>query len=231
MNQNILKFTDYKNPAEIKKLSFILETIHFNIEKQAKGLDLGCGVGNITYPLSITGYDMTGIDISKTNIKKANQKSIKTNHPQFLVGNAELLNINKRFDFCICSELLEHLNNPESAIKTIYKLLKKRGILIVTVPNGYGPYSLVYDQFRNRIVSRFIPIGKSDHVKYFSYYEITSLLERNDFKITNICQSDFLSCLPPLKFSHGIKKIDCLLANKLPKRIVSGWYFVCRKIN
>ncbi|GAB4315526.1 MAG: hypothetical protein Kow0019_15700 [Methanobacteriaceae archaeon] len=151
-------------------------------KKESKGLDLGCGIGNITYPLSYLGYKMVGIDISETNIKIAKSKSFKGLNPQFFVGNAENLDLNNIFDFCICSEVLEHLNQPQKVLNTLNHLLKDNGIIIVTIPNGYGPYSLCHDHFRNKIISKLLPIGKSDHLKYFSYNLYNKFIKKNKFQ-------------------------------------------------
>jgi len=48
-----------------------------------------------------------------------------------------------RFDVIICSELLEHLQEPETYLEGFNKLLDTPGILIVSVPNGYGPFELL----------------------------------------------------------------------------------------
>lgn len=54
---------------------------------------------------------MIGIDISTDNIKVANSKRIKDNNPQFLVADAEKMKFKEKFDFVVCSEVLEHLKN------------------------------------------------------------------------------------------------------------------------
>lgn len=57
---------------------------------------------------------------------------------------------NEKFDIILCTEVLEHLNSPESAIKEIARVLKKEGVLILTtrflfplhdVPDDYYRYT------------------------------------------------------------------------------------------
>ena len=42
------------------------------------------------------------------------------------------------FGLILCSEVLEHVINPERAIKTLYQILKPGGIAIVTTPQRYS---------------------------------------------------------------------------------------------
>lgn len=46
---------------------------------------------------------------------------------------------NQQFDFIICSEVLEHLEDPKGMLNSIRRMLKKEGVCIITIPNGYGP--------------------------------------------------------------------------------------------
>lgn len=45
----------------------------------------------------------------------------------------------QQFDFIICSEVLEHLEDPAEMLNLIQRMLKGDGICIVSIPNGYGP--------------------------------------------------------------------------------------------
>ena len=44
----------------------------------------------------------------------------------------------KKFDVIICSEVLEHLEDPTIILKKLNKSLYTDGILLGSVPNGYG---------------------------------------------------------------------------------------------
>lgn len=202
------------------------------------GLDAGCGKGDITLVLACLGYQMMGIDISPQAIHQAEiQKTrffVKARYlPTFLVGNIEDLSVGMPrnvFDFCVCSEVLEHVEHPASALASVFKVLRADGLLIVTVPNGYGPYSLVYDHFRNKLLAKIVPaIRRSEHVQTFAWGKIRKSIERAGFKIQQVKHSDFISFLPFLAESNKICRWDCRWADILPAPLVSGWYFLCQK--
>ncbi|MCX9083035.1 MAG: class I SAM-dependent methyltransferase [Candidatus Methanoperedens sp.] len=225
------EYTNYTRYVDFKRLDFIIQSIIENSDKNTlEGLDLGCGMGNITIPLAILGYRMTGIDISPKNINNAKSRKITVDNPFFLVEDAENFSLGKdNLDFVICSEVLEHLNSPHRALNLINKVLRNNGLLIVTVPNGYGPYSLIADHLRNKVISRISNIKPSEHVKTFSLSNICNLIEEAGFDILKINHSDFISFLPVLVKSKRFCHLDCYLADKLPSAFVSGYFMICRK--
>ena len=194
-------------------------------------MDLGCGKGDVTVPLASFSYSMTGIDISPDNIEAAKSKQIAKDNPIFLVGDAEKFTFEKGgFDFVVCTGVLEHLMHPKKVLNQINEILKEYGLLIVTVPNGYGPYSLIFDHFRNKVLSKiFSKIGLSDHIQAFTLSRITTLLKEAGFEILNVNHSDFISFLPVLVKSNRFSYYDCKLADKLPPHLVSGYYIACKK--
>lgn len=42
-------------------------------------------------------------------------------------------------DAIICAAMLEHLHDPEALLSHLRGRTNSRGILLVTIPNGYGP--------------------------------------------------------------------------------------------
>lgn len=54
-------------------------------------------------------------------------------HPD-IVGNIEFFTSPIKYDTITCFQVLEHVKNPEAAIKSMYDLLKPNGRLILTTP-------------------------------------------------------------------------------------------------
>ncbi|MBI2846563.1 MAG: class I SAM-dependent methyltransferase [Chloroflexi bacterium] len=222
----------YRRYEDFKRLEFIIKALKESFSgKDIKGLDAGCGKGNVTIPLASLGYRMTGFDISQKEIKIARDKMVSQESPLFFVGDVEKPGLRDGvFDFAICSEVLEHIHHPETALGHISRVLKKNGVLVATVPNGFGPYSLLRDQLRNKVVARVYPrIGVSAHVQYYTLRRISGMIRKAGFEVIKVGHSDFISFLPVLAGSDKVCYVDCKLADRLPSLLVSGYYLWCRK--
>lgn len=125
-----------------KKLKFIKKTIrnHCEINDKISILDVGCGTGqSITIPLGEAGYKILGVDIDEESIRLAVDSNPYSN---VRFKAVDILKLANSFDVIIFSEVLEHLKKPEKFLATGEKLLKNDGIIIVTVPNGYGWFEI-----------------------------------------------------------------------------------------
>ncbi|NJK98227.1 MAG: class I SAM-dependent methyltransferase [Chloroflexia bacterium] len=83
------------------------------------------------------------------------------------VQNMEMIS-DQFYDSAICLEVLEHLRNPFKAVSEIYRILKKDGILVLSVPHMSRLHEEPYDFFR------------------FTKYGLKSTLEDAGFKIIEI---------------------------------------------
>lgn len=62
--------------------------------------------------------------------------------------NEPLSCIRQRYDSAILSDVLEHLADPKTALSSIYRILNKGGVLIMTVPFLYGVHEAPHDYRR-----------------------------------------------------------------------------------
>jgi len=101
------------------------------IDAGSSVLDIGCGDGSTLQYLkekkNIAGY---GLDISQEAVEMAKQKGIKA-----AVADITRLefNIEKKFDYIILSEVIEHVPNSEEVLQKTKGKFNK--LLIVSIPN------------------------------------------------------------------------------------------------
>ena len=95
-------------------------------------LDVGCGDGYQTsYIVGRVSY-VVGVDISLENLKEAKKRLMSGD---VVCASSEKLPFQSQiFDKIICLELLEHLKNPNKTLREIELVLKRSGILVVSVP-------------------------------------------------------------------------------------------------
>ena len=89
-------------------------------------MDIGCGGGLLTEPMSRLGGKITGIDPSKKNIKIAKLHAKKNNLKiNYICCSPENLETKKKYDVILNMEVVEHVNDLNFFIKSSSYLLKK----------------------------------------------------------------------------------------------------------
>ncbi|RJS79470.1 class I SAM-dependent methyltransferase [Methanophagales archaeon] len=143
-----------------------------NYPLNGKILDIGCGDGSLLSLFRGGGNKLYGCDISEKAIELAKNKF--GDIAIFTTGDITHFNSlpEGEFDVIICSELLEHIENDELAIKNLYYKLKKGGYLIVTTPHR-EKYWLLLDEI-------------DGHVRRYEKAELEKKLTRNGF---TVCES------------------------------------------
>ena len=248
---------EFERIADRKRIDFITDFLINSLPNNARILDVGCGNGVISRHLGRFGFNVTGIDVSDKAIEKARLLNTFSNVIFMTKSAEELIAEGAKYDAIICSEVLEHLNDPEALLDVLNKSLTNNGKLIITVPNGKGPReSLVTKpvlKLRNKnnwlwklIVSIKKKLGYSgttvqssadnlDHIQFFSKQDIQLMSVKHNLKIIKFGKANFVEDVFPFSFfSKRIKflqKIDCKIADWLPYYFTGGFFFVCEKMN
>jgi hypothetical protein len=92
------------------------------------------------------------------------------------------------FDVIVAGEIIEHLSNPGLFLRGVQQLMGDDTILAITTVNAYCAARAVTYALAGR-GGRQEPVHP-DHVAYYSYSTLRTLLERHDLAIENMCFYD-----------------------------------------
>jgi SAM-dependent methyltransferase len=110
-------------------------------------LDMGCGTGNHTIPLTRRGYSVTGLDLSPEMLSHARQKVAETSeadggsNPEFIQADVRSADLGRKFDVVLMMFAVlgyQHRNQDVmDALHTVRKHLRPGGLFICDF--WYGP--------------------------------------------------------------------------------------------
>ena len=185
------------NPIRIE---YILETTkdHFNIKdnfneplKNLRVLDIGCGGGLMSEPITRLGGKVTGIDASEKNIKVAQLHAEKNNLKiNYLNKSPENLDDIEKYDVILNLEIVEHVEDLQLYLKSCSRLLKKNGIMFTATLNRTFT-SFIKAILGAEYVLRWLPIGTHDWNKFVKPEELESLITSLNFQIKDIKGLEF----------------------------------------
>jgi ubiquinone/menaquinone biosynthesis C-methylase UbiE len=96
---------------------------------RGRGLDLGCGTGEVVHELSRAGFDICGVDRSEAMIEAAKQRYPRC---RFFVGEAASLPFDEgSFDWYQAERVFLHLDHPGWALAEARRVLKPRGFIML----------------------------------------------------------------------------------------------------
>ena len=178
-------------------------------------LDLGCGDGYLSCKIAERGFNVTCIDLSQNRLDKFKDQAGKLNIKQVLGDVTKVELPADSFDVIVCSEVIEHLPNFKEVLAEAFRLLKKGGYFIVTVPNDEKlkmiscPHCLKH-------------FFRDDHVNSFNKGSLSAHLKEAGFSIDDITvtTSKILNQFQyHLKPAYGImvKTIDWILSRLFNK--------------
>ncbi|MHA1670002.1 MAG: class I SAM-dependent methyltransferase [Promethearchaeota archaeon] len=152
----------YLSPGIQCKFDLIIENLkNFKI---LKALDLGCS-GNSFLDLFDDKFHKSYLDISSFPLKRYVQDL--NSHP--LCGDmCRLPYRDDSFDFICALDVLEHVKDDKKAVSEINRILRRRGLLVITVPHRKKYYS-----YQDKIIG---------HYRRYEIEDIFNLFQDFDFK-------------------------------------------------
>ncbi len=173
------------NPTRV---GFVRETClqHFDLDARERSpfrglqlLDVGCGGGLLSEPMCRMGFQVTGLDASEKNIGTAAAHAAE--------GGLDIRYLNRTveqvaaagevlYDVVLCMEVIEHVTDPESFLKTCASLVKPGGILFCATLNRTlksRALAIVGAEY----ILRWVPAGTHDWNKFLHPSEIHAFLQ------------------------------------------------------
>lgn len=184
------------------RLRYITETLlnHLRVtqvlEKPLTGvrlLDIGCGGGLISEPMSRLGADVIGVDASDSTIEVAKNHAGKmglTIDYRATSIEAMLAAGEAQFDVILALEVVEHVADVAAFIDYCTKLLKPGGALILsTINRTWKAYAVAI--LGAEYIMRWLPRGTHDWNKFLSPAELAASVRQNDCLVKNTTGMSF----------------------------------------
>jgi 2-polyprenyl-3-methyl-5-hydroxy-6-metoxy-1,4-benzoquinol methylase len=138
-------------------------------------LEVGCGIGSLT-ELLLTQGRVIAADVNGGYLQTVENKFRR--HPNLKgvllwdIRQAPPKNLGAPVDTIVCSNVLEHIEDDDDVLKSLYHLLPAGGRLIILVPALKALYN-VFDK----------GLG---HIRRYSRSELAQKLTRNGFRICSL---------------------------------------------
>ncbi len=179
------------NPVRI---SYIKDNIikTFKLENKIKPLDkikildIGCGGGLLSEPMSRLGAKVVGIDASIKNVNIAKIHAKESNLKiDYVCASPENFKTETKFDVILNMEIIEHVDNIDYFLKSSSKLLKKDGIMFIATLNKTLK-SYFFAIIGAEYVLRWLPIGTHSWDKFVKPNYLIDISKKYNLEIDRL---------------------------------------------
>jgi 2-polyprenyl-6-hydroxyphenyl methylase/3-demethylubiquinone-9 3-methyltransferase len=142
-------------------------------------LDIGCGGGLLSEPMSRLGFEVTGVDASERNIGAAKAHASETGlEVRYLCSTVETLleEDSEPFDVILNMEVIEHVADPAQFLRDCARLIAPGGLMIVATLNKTAK-AMALAVIGAEHVLRWLPVGTHDWNKFVKPGQIRAWLE------------------------------------------------------
>jgi SAM-dependent methyltransferase len=210
---------------------------HNAVDSFQTAIDIGCNAGAYAKIISDFGFRyVVGIDVVDEMIDKANDFfafSEDERTLEFKVLNAEDLDPNKKFDFVLCTEVIEHVENPTTVIEKIQSILTPKGVGIVSLPNRISlPYFLLS-------LTRKMGRKRYDHILQqhlnYPFYRSIRLFKGNNIRVVKTSGTNLLLGGILLRVLYKtpafatVNRINFQLSRLWPLKFFTQFFFIVIK--
>jgi len=205
------------DPALKRRAVWIVKKV--NPKNGERILDIGCGDGYYLHLISALGVDvvLAGVDKDKKALRSA-KKNLEGRKVELRYGDL-MKKIPYRvnsFDKVIMSEVLEHLPDDARGLREVRRVLRKNGLLVISVPNAnypflWDPVNWVLEKFFGRHVKSGFWAGIwNQHERLYKRSGLVKLVSANGFNVIDSRSITYWS----LPFHHYIVNLGARVLSK-----------------
>lgn len=177
-------------------------------------LDAGTGKGLLARALAVAGYQVHAIDCFPERFAPTDSGVF------FLEGdlNRSLPYADESFDYIACTEVIEHVENPQALLREFHRVLRKDGRLYLSTPNILNLSSRLrflleggYDFFKYPL-PEWAATGTADlHLHPIRYHELEYYLATAQLAVeevfTSLCHYNKRLFLFPVEFVSRLQMV------------------------
>lgn len=150
-------------------------------------VDIGCGGGLLTEPMTRLGAEVTGIDATPRNIEiarlHAEQGGVQATY--LACAAEDLVATGQTYDVVLAMEIIEHVADVDAFIAALSHLLKPNGVLfLATMSRTAKSYALAI--IGAEYILRWLPRGTHDWNRFVRPSELARGLRRHGLGIAEL---------------------------------------------
>ena len=164
-------------------------------------LDVGCGSGALSEAIKQKGYEVWGLEENEEAAGRASariDRVMRLNLHDFEAVRSAVGE--RRFDYLVFSDVLEHVYDPFSVLREYLRLVKEGGRVVISVPNA-----LVWTNRLSFLFGRFeyADTGVMDrtHMRWFTFRSAKRLVRAAGCRLERVDYTPFVvrAALPLIK--------------------------------
>lgn len=154
------------------------------IDRGTDVLDVGCSSGGFGEALKgCKQCRVDGIEPDKGDAEKASQKLETVYNTTLEDAFNSINNLNKKYDYIVFLDVIEHLFSPSKKLKLVSQLLKKNGKILFSIPN-MGHISTRIALFEGRFAYGETGLFDKTHLHFYTKEEIEHVFGEAGLAVT-----------------------------------------------
>jgi len=182
------KESEFKPLHEINPLRLDYIIKHGNGLNNKQVIDVGCGGGILADSMSMAGGRITGIDMAEESLSVAKLHQLESRQSvdyQKITVEEMASDKSARFETVTCMEMLEHVPDPSSIVRSCAQLAKPEGDVFFSTINRTAKaftFAIVGAEY----ILRLLPKGTHDYKKFIKPSELTRWARQSGLELKNI---------------------------------------------